>query len=55
MAELMPIKVFVEQLNICADRKDGYIMGSLGQDPKKWSVNSWWFTQYTSSSQHAKA
>lgn len=25
----------------------GYIMGSMGQDPKKWSPTSWWFTQYT--------
>ncbi|MEG1264002.1 MAG: hypothetical protein RSE59_07225, partial [Clostridia bacterium] len=29
--------------------KDGYIMGSRGQDPKKWGVSSWWFTQYRGS------
>lgn len=26
---------------------DGYIMGSIGQDPRKWSPGSWWFTQYS--------
>ena len=30
-----------------AEKHDGYIMGSRGQDPKKWAKNSWWFTQYT--------
>lgn len=24
-------------------------MGATGQNPKKWSVSSWWFTQYNSS------
>ena len=33
---------------------DGYIMGSIGQDPRKWAPNSWWYTQY-SGSQRAKA
>lgn len=29
-----------------AAKKDGYIMGATGQNPKNWSANSWWFTQY---------
>lgn len=29
--------------------KDGYIMGATGQDPKKWSTTSWWYTQYNKS------
>lgn len=45
-AKLMPIKKFVDELTAAYNRKDGYIMGSTGQDPKKWAVNSWWFTQY---------
>ena len=52
----MPISLFVEQLAAALNRKDGYIMGATGQDPKKWSTNSWWFTQYDdNSSQKAKA
>ena len=50
----MPIGSFVEQLEAALNRKDGYIMGATGQNPKKWSVNSWWFTQY-SGSQKVKA
>lgn len=43
----MPIATFVAELEAALKRKDGYIMGSRGQDPKKWSKNSWWYTQYT--------
>lgn len=46
MAKKMPIPLFVEQLYAAYKRKDGYIMGATGQNPKKWSVNSWWFNQY---------
>lgn len=42
----MPVGNFVEQLYAAYKRKDGYIMGSTGQNPKKWGKNSWWFTQY---------
>lgn len=42
----MPINQFVEELTKAEARKDGYIMGSKGQDPKKWSKTSWYFTQY---------
>lgn len=42
----MPIGQFVAQLEAALNRKDGYIMAATGQDPKKWAVNSWWFTQY---------
>lgn len=31
----------------CTGVQDGYIMGSRGQDPKKWTASSWWFTQYS--------
>lgn len=49
MAEIkkMPINTFVEGLKAAQKRHDGYIMGSKGQDPSKWSVTSWWFTQYS--------
>lgn len=53
--KLMPVNLFVEQLVAAYKRKDGYIMGSTGQNPKKWPVTSWWFTQYTNAKQHAKA
>ena len=43
----MPISKFNEGVYAAYARKDGYIMGSTGQDPKKWSKSSWWFTQYT--------
>lgn len=42
----MPITDFVVELQKAEARKDGYIMGSKGQDPKKWSTSSWFFTQY---------
>lgn len=42
----MPISLFVTELRAAHARKDGYIMGATGQNPKKWSQNSWWFTQY---------
>lgn len=51
----MPIGEFVNGLKAAYNRHDGYIMGSKGQDPKKWAKNSWWFTQYTSSKQHTQA
>lgn len=54
MSKKMPIGVFVAELRKAVDRKDGYIMGSTGQNPKKWSATSWWFTQY-SGSQKTKA
>lgn len=50
----MPIGLFVTELEAALNRKDGYIMGAKGQDPKKWSASSWWFTQY-SGSQKTKA
>lgn len=43
----MPINQFVKQLEAALNRKDGYIMGSKGQNPKKWAANSWWITQYS--------
>ena len=43
----MPIGLFVNELEAAHKRRDGYIMGATGQDPKKWAVNSWWFTQYS--------
>lgn len=55
MAKLMPIEKFVNELYAAYQREDGYIMGATGQDPKKWAANSWWFTQYTNSTQKKKA
>jgi hypothetical protein len=54
MSNKMPIGVFMTELRKAVDRKDGYIMGATGQDPKKWSTTSWWYTQY-SGSQKTKA
>lgn len=42
----MPIAEFVEGLQAAVKRKDGYIMGAKGQDPKKWATTSWWYAQY---------
>lgn len=50
----MPIGKFMEQVEAALNRKDGYIMGAKGQNPKKWAANSWWFTQY-SGAQKTKA
>lgn len=50
----MPIGQFVKELRAALARKDGYIMGATGQNPKKWATSSWWFTQY-SGSQKTKA
>lgn len=50
----MPINQFMNEVRAAYSRKDGYIMGATGQDPKKWSTGSWWFTQY-SGSQKTKA
>lgn len=50
----MPIGQFMAEVRAALKRKDGYIMGATGQDPKKWATNSWWFTQY-SGSQKTKA
>lgn len=46
MSKKMPIGSFVNELRNAWRRSDGYIMGSTGQNPKKWSKSSWWFTQY---------
>ena len=35
---------FAEFLECCAERKDGYLMGAVGQDPKV--LNEWYFNQY---------
>lgn len=52
----MPIASFVDGLYSAYKRKDGYIMGSTGQNPKKWAKTSWWFTQYDKNDkQKAKA
>ena len=55
MAKKMPISKFVAEIYAAYKRKDGYILGATGQNPKKWPVNSWWFTQYTNKKQHEKA
>ena len=47
MAVKMPVSKLVSELEKALNRKDGYIMGSKGQNPKKWAKNSWWYTQYS--------
>ena len=54
MAKKMPAAKFVAGLEAALNRRDGYIMGATGQNPKKWATGSWWFTQY-SGSQRTKA
>lgn len=51
----VPIDKFVEAIKESYRRKDGYIMGSKGQNPRKWAKDSWWFTQYTTTKQREKA
>lgn len=50
----MPISKFVEELEKALIRKDGYIWGATGQNPKKWSNSSHWITHY-SGKQRTKA
>lgn len=47
MAKKVKISQFIDSCRAACSRQDGYIMGSKGQDPSKWSKNSWWFTQYS--------
>ena len=54
MAKKMPISKFVSELYAAYKRKDGYIMGATGQNPKKWAVTSWWFQQYKSNAKQYK-
>lgn len=42
----MPIGAFVQGIGAAYDRKDGYIMGATGQNPRRWKVDSRWFNQY---------
>ena len=48
---LLSLKGFVEHLAACADRKDGYIMGAVGQDPK--TLHEWYFNQYKDRTQYS--
>ena len=50
----MPAALFAKELGAAYERKDGYIMGATGQDPRKWPADSHWFTQY-SGAQREKA
>ena len=54
MALKLPVNKFVDFLVNRMLAKDGYIMGATGQNPKKWSTTSWWFTQYNDSSSQKK-
>ena len=38
----VPISNFVSEIEKALNRKDGYIMGSRGQNPKKWKEDSWY-------------
>lgn len=64
----MPISQFVNELELALKRKDGYIMGSRGQNPRTghliekegqkpsshWEPDGWYYTQY-SGNQREKA
>ena len=52
--KLMPAALFARELGEALARKDGYIMGATGQDPRDWPADSHWFTQY-SGAQREKA
>lgn len=67
MSTKIPISTFVEEIEAALDRKDGYIMGARGQNPKtgsldlnttkessSWKENGYYYTQY-SGSQRTKA
>jgi hypothetical protein len=41
------IPAFVQFLIERAAAKDGYIMGARGEDPKKWALGRWPYTQYS--------
>ena len=43
----MPIGQFMTEVRAALMRKDGYIMGATGQNPKSWAMDSWWFAQYS--------
>lgn len=45
----MPISLFIEQAEAAVNRKDGYIFGASGQNPRAWAKTSSWFTQYSGS------
>lgn len=45
MAEKLQAKAFANFLSECAAAHDGYIMGALGQNPKK--LSDWYFNQYS--------
>lgn len=71
MAQLVPISIFISELEAALKRKDGYIMGAYGQNPKtgsldlsvikessSWKSTGWYYTQYNSgytAAQKAKA
>lgn len=59
MAQLLSIATFVKELEAALNRKDGYIMGSRGQNPRtgsldlsvtkessSWKTTGWYYTQY---------
>lgn len=48
----MPASLFVQRLKERLKAGDGYIMGAVGQDPKK--LSAWYYNQY-SGSQYTKA
>lgn len=50
----MPIGQYMAEVEKALNRKDGYIMGATGQDPKKWATTSWWFTQYNDNASQKK-
>ena len=42
----VPISNFVSEIEKALNRKDGYIMGSRGQNPKKWKEDRYYIEHY---------
>lgn len=68
MAERVPSNVFVKELVAALNRKDGYIMGGKGENPRtgyidlsvpeskcksSWKVNGWYYTQYNNTKEYS--
>ena len=62
MSQLVSINTFIKELEAALNRKDGYIMGAYGQNPRtgsldlsvtkesaSWKTTGWYYTQYNSS------
>ena len=51
----MPIGQFMTEVRAALNRKDGYIMGAKGQNPRTWKLSSWFLIQYKDRKQYTEA